>query len=187
MQNSSILIVPGLRDHVADHWQTYLQAEHPKAFSVPPLTSDRLSLAARVEAISRALDRIDGPVILVAHSAGVIMVAHWAQAATHPIQGALLAAPPDLETPLPVGYPTMPDLHAGGWLPVPRSRLPFPSLVGVSENDPLASLDRATSLAGDWGAEVVNLGQVGHLNPASGFGHWPDAHRLIAHLQNSTT
>jgi predicted alpha/beta hydrolase family esterase len=25
----------------------------------------------------------------------------------------------------------------------------------------------------------VDIGHVGHLNPASGFGHWPQAHDLI--------
>ena len=33
---------------------------------------------ARVRAIQHELEQIDGPVILVAHSAGVLMVAHWA-------------------------------------------------------------------------------------------------------------
>ncbi len=46
---STILFVPGLRDHVADHWQTLLAAELPGSRTVAPLEHDKLSCAARVE------------------------------------------------------------------------------------------------------------------------------------------
>jgi len=69
----TILMVPGLRDHVSDHWQTLLQHKLPNAISVPPLEHDKLSCAARVAALDAALAKIDGPVILVAHSAGVMI------------------------------------------------------------------------------------------------------------------
>ena len=58
------------------------------------------------------------------------------------------------------------------------------ALVAASRNDPLASFDRTAALASDWGARLVDLGSVGHLNPASGFGDWPMADRLIAELQH---
>ena len=57
---------------------------------MPPLETDKLSLAARVDAIQRELDAIDGPVVLVAHSAGVLMTVHWAARHSRPILGALL-------------------------------------------------------------------------------------------------
>ena len=76
----------------------------------------------------------------------------------------------------------MEALQAGGWLPVPRNRLPFPSIVAASRNDPLGRIDRVTELARDWGSRVVDLGEVGHLNPASGFGEWPRAEELIREL-----
>jgi uncharacterized protein len=38
-------------------------------------------------------------------------------------------------------------------------------------------------LARDWGSRLVDLGEVGHLNPASGFGEWPMAESLIAELE----
>jgi predicted alpha/beta hydrolase family esterase len=98
------------------------------------------------------------------------------------VVGALLATPPDFDQPMPEGYPTLAALHAGGWLPVPRSPLPFPSLVATSDNDPLAAHDRVLALAQDWDSETVDLGAVGHLNPASGYGEWPMAQTLIARL-----
>jgi len=175
----TILIVPGLRDHVEDHWQTHLQRRLPNARAVAPLEADKLSRAARVAALDAALAAIDGPVILVAHSAGVMIVAHWALQATRTIDGALLAAPADLDTPMPTGYPAPDALDAHGWTPVPTRPLPFPSIVAASRNDPLASYERVADMAADWGSRLVDLGAVGHLNPASGFGPWPEARALI--------
>ncbi|RON32758.1 RBBP9/YdeN family alpha/beta hydrolase [Pseudomonas frederiksbergensis] len=179
---ATVLIVPGLREHVAEHWQTLLEARLCKVRSVPPLETDKLDCAKRVEAIQRELEQIDGPVILVAHSAGVLMVAHWAAQLSRPIKGALLATPPDLDAHWPQGYPSAETLRTQGWNPLPKGPLPFRSLVAVSTNDHLASLDAATRLAEGWGSELLNLGEVGHLNPAAGFGHWPQAESLILEL-----
>lgn len=184
-QQATILIIPGLRDHVAEHWQTLLETRlsaHRPVRSVPPLDTDKLSCQARVEAIERTMATIDGPIIAVAHSGGVIMLVHWAQKYQRRLKGALLAAPPDFETPLPAGYPSLDILQANGWLPVPRTPLPFPSLVAASTNDPLARLERVETMAREWGSTLVNVGAVGHLNPASGYGEWPQAETLIRQL-----
>jgi len=175
----TILVVPGLRDHVAEHWQTLLQHKLPKAVSVPPLERDKLSCAARVAALDAAVAKIEGQVILVAHSAGVMITVHWARRHHRQIQGAVLAAPVDLETPLPEGYPTFDALADNGWHPIPRAPLPFPSIVCASRNDPLASFERVARMAQDWGGGLVDLGEVGHLNPAAGYGEWPMAEALI--------
>ncbi len=124
--NPTVVIVPGLRDHVPGHWQTLLGEQLPGSVTVPRMTESNLSCAAWVGQIDRTLSSIEGPLLLVAHSGGVMMVVHWAQKHRRPIRGALLAAPADLETPLPEGYPTPEILRNGGWLPVPRTRLPFP-------------------------------------------------------------
>ena len=180
----TVLIVPGLRDHIADHWQTHLANGLPKVACVPRMRNerDKLDCAAWVSMLDRSLASIAGPVILVAHSGGVVMVAHWAARHRRPIQAALLATPPDFDAPLPAGYPSIEVLRENGWLPVPRARLPFPSIVAASENDPLCTLERAHEQARDWGSAVVNVGRVGHLNPSAGYGPWPRAHELIADL-----
>lgn len=181
----TVLIVPGLRDHVDEHWQTLLAAKLPRVRTVPPMGRENLDCAARVDAIDRELMAIGGPVIVVAHSGGVVMLAHWA-ATPHRtrklIRGALLATPPDFETPMPEGYPTMKALAANGWLPVPRKRLPFSSIVAASRNDPLARFERVQEMARGWGSRFVDLGEVGHLNPASGYGAWPRAEEFIREL-----
>lgn len=144
--NASVLIVPGLRDQVSNHWQTLLASRMPQAETVAPTGRENIDLDGRVAAIEAAAQRIGGPLILVAHSAGCIMTAHWAKRTHCQVIGALLAAPPDLETAMPQGYPTLEALRANGWLPVPREPLPFPSIVAASENDPLGRLDRVLEL-----------------------------------------
>lgn len=184
---ATVLVVPGLRGHVAEHWQTRLAERLRHVRTVPPLTVDGMSRAARVAAIDRALEEIDGPVVVAAHSAGAIMMAHWARTARRPIVGALLATPADLETPLPAGYPARDVLQANGWLPLPRDLLPFPTIVAASTDDPLASYARVAGLAVNWGATLETLGPVGHLNPASGFGEWPRAVELLRRLARIDT
>jgi predicted alpha/beta hydrolase family esterase len=188
-QAPTVLIVPGLRDHVDAHWQTLLGA-HLKACgrevrTVPPMGRTDLDCAARVEAIEREAQSIDGPLVLVAHSGGCVMVAHWARQTRRAVQGALMATPPDFEEAMPEGYPTLEELRAGGWLPVPRERLPFPSIVAASRNDPLGAFDSIAQLAEGWGSRLVDLGEVGHLNPASGFGEWRRAEQFIDELAAS--
>ena len=182
----TILIVPGLRDHVEAHWQTLLtgslRQRGDTVRCVPPMGRSDLDCASKVAAIEREAQAIGGPLVVVAHSGGCVMVAHWARQTQRPVLGALLATPPDFETEMPEGYPTLQALRDGGWLPVPRERLPFPSIAGVSRNDPLGSFEAVSGLARDWGSRIVDLGEVGHLNPASGHGPWPQAMQFIEEL-----
>ena len=180
MTRPTVVFVPGLRDHVPDHWQTLLQARLPGSVCVPRLGKSVVSCPAWVDAIDKTIGAVDGPVVLAGHSAGVIMIAHWARAHRRPIRGALLATPPDLDRELPAGYPTRQTLAQNGWMPVPLEPLPFESIVVASTNDPLATLERVSELAWRWHAQLVSAGAVGHLNPASGFGEWPQAAMLLA-------
>ena len=150
---------------------------------MPPLEHDKLSRDARVEALQKALSAIDGPVILAAHSAGVMITVNWARKYRRDgIVGALLAAPADVESPMPAGYPSVDVLRDNGWLPIPRSPLPFPSIVAASSNDPLCAFERAAGFARDWGSRFIDVGAIGHINPAAGFGEWAQAEALLGEL-----
>jgi hypothetical protein len=107
MREATVLIVPGLRDHVPGHWQTLLASRLPRVRAVMPMGRDNLDCLVRVNAIEEAAAGIDGPIILVAHSGGVIAVTHWARLTTRKVLGALLATPADLDQPLPEGYPSI--------------------------------------------------------------------------------
>jgi predicted alpha/beta hydrolase family esterase len=186
----TVLIVPGLRDAVVGHWQTLLHARLLDAGrpvrSVRPMGRDDLALEPRLAALEREARAIHGPIVVVAHS-GCITLAHWARRTKRVVHGALLAAPPEFDRALPEGYPTLDELRAAGWLPVPREPLPFPSIVAASRNDPLARYDGVAELAHAWGSRLVDLGNVGHLNPASGYGPWPRAEAFIRELAPAET
>jgi uncharacterized protein len=185
MSAATVVLVPGLRGHVEDHWQTRLAAAMPEARMVTPLGRTDAGLRARVTLLDQVVEQVAGPVILVAHSAGVLVTVHWAaQYSPTRVVGALLATPPVLAAELPPEYPSIDELRAHGWLPIPREPLPFPSIVAASSDDPLGNPVRLRSLAASWGSRVHDLGAVGHLNPASGFGDWPEAVELIDQLRD---
>jgi predicted alpha/beta hydrolase family esterase len=185
MSDATVVLVPGLRGHVEDHWQTRLAASLPGARMVTPLGRTYPGLLSRVTLLDQAVRNARGPVILVAHSAGVLVTAHWAaQFSPTRVVGALLATPPALATELPDEYPSIAELRAHGWLPIPREPLPFPSIVATSDDDPLSNPVRVRALAKAWGSRLHSLGAVGHLNPASGYGDWPGAVALIDTLRD---
>lgn len=183
MSAATVVLVPGLRGPVEDHWQTRLAATVPGARTVPPLGRTDADLLARVALLDQVVAQAPGPVVLVAHSAGVLVTVHWAaRRGTTRVVGALLATPPVLDEELPPEYPSLDRLRAHGWLPIPQGPLPFASTVAVSSDDPLADPVRVRHLAAAWGSRVHDLGAVGHLNPASGFGTWPEAVDLVDQL-----
>ena len=182
--DTTILFVLGLRDHVEDHWQTHAARAIPGAVTVEPLAADRLSRAGQVAALDAALRAIPGEVVIVAHSAGCLTTVHWALAPTRTIRAALLVTPADIETPLPAGYPEPAALKQGGWFPIPRKPLPFPAITVASRNDPLAAFDRVVSFADAWGTALHDAGEVGHLNPAAGYGPWPALFGLLDRLDD---
>jgi len=57
---ATVLFVPGLRDHVTDHWQTLLAEQMPASRTVLPLTENKLDRAARVAALEAEVARLRG-------------------------------------------------------------------------------------------------------------------------------
>lgn len=181
----TVLLIPGMRDETPGHWQTLLAGELQNAVSLPALGRANIDLAARMDQIEQAVQAIAAPVIVVAHSGGAIATAHWAQRTRALIHGALLATPPLFEDSLGPEFPALVEFEREGWTPVPRARLPFRTIVAASRNDPLGAYLGVCELAQTWGARVFDLGASGHLNPASGFGPWAAAARLIGELASA--
>jgi predicted alpha/beta hydrolase family esterase len=113
---------------------------------------------------------IDSPILLVAHSLGVSLVLHWAASAPPDdrVKGALLVAPADVDSP-----EHTPEVTRNFAL-MPVQKMPFPSIVAASENDPYVSFTRAAYFARAWGSELVNVGRKGHINGQSNVGPWKE-------------
>ena len=66
---------------------------------------------------------------------------------------------------------------------MPLQPLPFPSIVVASRDDRYVTMARAREFATAWGSELVDLGDAGHINSASGLGGWPAGYGLLQRLR----
>lgn len=172
----AILTVPGLGGSGPGHWQTLWEQARPDTTRVELGMWSTPHRNAWVTKLDRAISTARAPVILAAHSLGCLAVAWWAALAGQPygwpVAGALLVAPADVDA-----TDAHPELSA--FAPAPRQPLPFPSIVVASADDPWITLDRAHSLAVEWGSHFVDIGEQGHINAASGIGWWPEGQELL--------
>ncbi|MGH6893492.1 MAG: RBBP9/YdeN family alpha/beta hydrolase [Dongiaceae bacterium] len=172
-----VLIVPGLGGSGPDHWQSLWQARLPNASRVEQADWDRPDRAGWIARLDAAVAQAPRPPILVAHSLSCALVACWAASYLRPIHAALLVGPADIES----DTRTPPETHT--FRPLPLARLPFTTIVVASRDDPYVDFERATAMARAWCAELVDAGNAGHLNTASGYGEWPVGERLLSRLR----
>jgi hypothetical protein len=172
----SVLVLPGYADSGPEHWQTLWERRHGY---VRVEQADWLEpeCAAWTSTLEQAVRDAPAPVVLVAHSLGCILVAHWArQGAVERVRGALLVAPPDVDE----AQHMLPEVAS--FAPVPLEPLPFRTIVVASTTDPYVDAARAREMAGAWRARLVEVGDAGHLNAESNLGDWPAGHRLLTEL-----
>lgn len=175
---SDIIILPGIGNSGATHWQTIWETGDARMTRFQPGDWDRPELIDWVRALDRAIEQATRPPLLVAHSLACLLVAHWAASRTCPVRGAFLVAVPDPASP---GFPA----EAASFANPPGARLSFPSLVVASSNDPYGTLAYVRASANAWGSRLVEAGAHGHLNGASGLGAWPDGRAALAAFEES--
>ncbi len=173
--DAEILILPGYAGSEEEHWQARWAAKMRTARIVaqddwhnPDPEGWRTRIAEAVAAATQ-------PVILIAHSLGVVAAVETAPRFTPgKVAGALFVAFPDIES-----RNDLPE-SVRAFAPVPRDPLPFPSLVVASRTDPYCDYARAEDFAYAWGAAIVDAGESGHINVASGHGTWPEGLMRLA-------
>lgn len=164
-----VLVVPGLHDSGPGHWQTRWVEEHRRFRRVVQDDWETPTLNPWAAAVARAIDRCASPPLVVAHSFGCLATLRATHLFERRIAGALLAAPAD------------PDKF-GVLAQLPSRRLPYPTILVGTNNDPWLKLTKAGLLAKRWGSEFVGLYNAGHLNAESGHGPWPEGYRLLRRL-----
>jgi len=169
LDNADILIVPGRGGSSYDHWQSHFEREHDNARRVQQSGWETPELDAWAERIASASRASEGQVLAIAHSFGCLAAVHAILAIDAPIDALMLVAPVD------------PDRFGIAWEHYAHN-LRVPSVLVTSMNDPWLRAARAVKLAATWGSDYVNLGNSGHINLASGYGHWKDCARLAASL-----
>lgn len=176
MHPASVLILPGWHNSAPQHWQSRWEAAHGYTRVQQHDWQRPLRGDWQIQ-LEEAVLLCPEPAVLVAHSLGVILVAAWAACSrnTHRVKGALLVAPGDVAR-----EETRALLPS--WWPIERKRLPFTSILVASRNDDRCPFDLAVGLAQDWGSELVDAGNAGHLNADSKLGDWPQGHALLQRL-----
>jgi uncharacterized protein len=165
------LIVPGLHGSGPDHWQTWFERQLPDCIRVMQSDWSDPDLPAWSAKLRRELSRAPGRVYVVAHSFGCLSAVQAAFDYRESIDGLMLVAPVD------------PD-RFGFSAAIPERRLGVPSVVVASTSDPWMSFRRAMEWSEDWGAEFINLGPAGHINPESGYGPWPRGLSILRYLRH---
>ena len=180
-----VLVVPGLGGSGPDHWQTLWESLHPRHARVEQSDWCQPNREAWLRKLENEIVAAGEPVVLVAHSLGCALVVHLARRSSAlPVRAALLVAPADVDSLAHTPAETR------CFAPMPLEPLPYPATVVVSRDDPFVSFERGRLFADAWGAELVDVGSVGHINAASGLGDWPAGRdcleRLLSRVQTLT-
>jgi hypothetical protein len=168
-----MIFIAGLSGSDPDHWQTRWRQRMPNARLVEPTHGDHPDRDAWVAAIVAACQDAQRPILMLAHSLGVVALAHAANSLpSERVNGAFLVAPPSDEAIKAMGRES--------FAPSPLTPLPFPSLLVASRNDPYSPYEAAEAKARAWGASLHDAGESGHIDADSGHGPWPEGAMRLA-------
>ena len=174
---SEFIIVPGIGGSGEAHWQTRWQQANPAMRRFSPADWHRPDLDDWIAALDLAIAAASAPPVLIAHSLGCLLVAHWQLASRRACAGALLVAVPD---PASEAFPASVQSFAGA----PAGRLRFPSLIVASTDDPYGSTSYVERRAVQWGSELAVIGAAGHINGQSGLGEWREGRVLLKSFES---
>lgn len=170
-----VLILPGIGNSGPDHWQSHWEQANRGYSRVEQLDWDSPVCSDWVASLEASVKHHGEETILVAHSLACLLVAHWAARTKLTIKAALLVAVPNPQGPV---FPT----QATGFAPLPMASLPFKSILIASADDPYGDIAHSEQCAASWGSTLVNIGEAGHINGASGLGAWPAGHEWLQAL-----
>jgi uncharacterized protein len=173
---TTYFIIPGLGNSGPEHWQTWFEKQGSNFHRIDQEEWDAPVCSDWLDHIDSALEGKDlSNIVLIGHSLGCSAIAHWAKRSGKVVKGAMLVAPSDIEAPV---Y----TFDAKGFAPIPLDKIRFPTIVVASTNDAWVSLERATYFAAQWGSELVEVGEAGHINAISGYGQWPAGLQILSGL-----
>ena len=174
------VIVPGVGGSEHDHWQSWLQRQLKSCSRVQQQDWNKPVLHEWIEQFVKTVQAIQEPIQIVAHSFGCLTTV------------AALAQYPELNQNIKNLVPVAPANPArfgdAGFARDSQNnyqqyfhqlKLQVPTQMIISENDPWLNFQDALQLAKAWKIRPKNLGQVGHINVASGFGPFPEIYDFL--------
>jgi uncharacterized protein len=166
--------VPGYEGSGPEHWQTFWEHKFPNIERVQQQDWGNPNCYTWVKTLEEfILKDTSKPIILIGHSLGVCTILHAAsQNKLQGVVGAFLVAMPDAER------EDFPEAITG-FNPLPKAKLPFPSCIIASENDPYISIEKLEYWAKNIGSAFVNVGERGHIGTAAKLGFWDEGQLLF--------
>lgn len=174
------VIVPGVGGSEHDHWQSWLQRQLKSCSRVQQQDWNKPVLHEWIEQFVKTVQAIQEPIQIVAHSFGCLTTV--AALAQHPelnqnIKNLVLVAPANPARFGDAGFAR--DSQNDYQQYFHQLKLQVPTQMIISENDPWLNFQDALQLAKAWKIKPKNLGQVGHINVASGFGPFPEIYDFL--------
>ncbi|MDR7016550.1 alpha/beta hydrolase [Acinetobacter sp. 3657] len=179
------LIVPGVGGSEVQHWQSWLQQQLVSSSRVQQKYWDRPVLSEWVSQFVKTVAEIKAPIQIVAHSFGCLTSV--AALAEHPelkakVKNLVLVAPANPARFGESGFArhSLTDYKQYFY----QLNIDVPTTLLISENDPWLNYVDALQLAQAWRLTPINLGPVGHVNVASGFGPFPEIFNYLSSEKN---
>jgi len=174
------VIVPGVGGSEHDHWQSWLQRQLKSCSRVQQQDWNKPVLHEWIEQFIKTVQAIQEPIQIVAHSFGCLTTV--AALAQHPelnqnIKNLVLVAPANPTRFGDAGFARESQNDYQQYFH--QLKLQVPTQMIISENDPWLNFQDALQLAKAWKIRPKNLGQVGHINVASGFGPFPEIYDFL--------
>ena len=174
------VIVPGVGGSEHDHWQSWLQRQLKSCSRVQQQDWNKPVLQEWIEQFVKTVQSIQEPIQIVAHSFGCLTT--FAALAQHPelnqkIKNLVLVAPANPARFGDAGFARESQNDYQQYFH--QLKLQVPTQMIISENDPWLNFQDALQLAKAWKIRPKNLGQVGHINVASGFGPFPEIYDFL--------
>lgn len=168
------IIVPGVGGSEENHWQSWLQRQLISCSRVEQQHWNLPILQTWVEAFIQTAQHIEDDLQIVAHSFGclttIAALAEYPQIASK-VKNLVLVAPANPARFNALGFSGEQQENYSGYFQ--QLSIQVPCHLIISENDPWLNISDAQMLAQAWKLKPINLGAVGHINVASGFGPFP--------------
>jgi len=168
LSDTSILLSPGYGWANDSHWMARWSRQMKSASLVEHKDYITPKKADWIGDIVLAVENAPKPVVLVGHSLGCIAIAHASSFfSAEKVKGVFFVTPSDWER-----DNLIPEFPNHDFREVPRGKLPYPSQLLASRNDPFMEFSKSEELASAWGASLIDAGEAGHINVDSGQGPW---------------
>ena len=174
------IIVPGIGGSEYEHWQSWLQRQLPACSRVEQNDWKNPIIDDWVSNLLATIDQVNSAVQIVAHSFGCLTslrALHEHQALRLKVKHLTLVAPANPKRFSLTGYAH--EVSENMWQYFQNLNIHLQAQLLISENDPWLDYQDALQLSKAWKIKTTCLGQVGHINVASGFGPFPEIYEYI--------